>query len=151
MCRLAFSIHYIYKTTLFFHLRAVSLLKVQGKKKKKSPALVSGALMASSGCKSAGRERNACSTSVPTTWCVLEAFLNDTCRRRTANEPGLPPQFWVVLHYRKPAQRGHVSPSSLGSLWRSQRSPQREVKMWLAPASLYCVEFYFPAWGAGGF
>lgn len=37
MCRLAFSIHYIYKTTLFFHLRAVSLLKVQEKKKKALP------------------------------------------------------------------------------------------------------------------
>lgn len=100
MCRIAFSIHYIYKTTLFFHLRTVSLLKVQEKKKKKkkSPAMVSGALMASSGYKSAGREGNACSTSVPTTLSVLEAFLNDKCKRRTANEPGLPPQFWIVLH-----------------------------------------------------
>lgn len=60
--------------------------------------MVSGALMASSGYKSAGREGNACSTSVPTTLSVLEAFLNDKCKRRTANEPGLPPQFWTVVH-----------------------------------------------------
>lgn len=145
MCRLAFSIHYIYKTTLFFHLRTVNLLKVQEKKKPCHGLWGAHGLLRLQ-IRWQRREcmQHFCPYNLVCAWGISEwQVQKEDCKWAWAATSVLD---CASLEETRP-ERTCVTLISV-TVKKSKVSTERSEDV-ASPNFSVTVEFYFPAWGAG--